>query len=97
MSTDILFLDTPSSLAKYVEHGEGEVRYLSEAQCRTMFLDRRNDQFNPLRIINTPMAITKVFAGRNNDFHVFHIGFRSQAAPPFRTLTLPALGPLGIT
>ena len=50
-STDILFLDTPSNLARYVEHGAGEVRYLSDAQCRTMLLDRRSDQFNPLRII----------------------------------------------
>ena len=50
-STDILFLDTPSNLARYVEHGAGEVRYLSDAQCRTMLLDRRLDNFNPLRII----------------------------------------------
>ena len=50
-STHILFLDTPSNLDRYVEHGAGEVRYLSEAQCRTMLLARRNDQFKLLRII----------------------------------------------
>ena len=51
-STDIFFLGTPSNLARYVEHGACEVRYLSDAQCRTMLLDRRSDQFNPLHIIN---------------------------------------------
>ena len=50
-STDILLLDTPSNLARYVEHGAGEVRYSFDAQYRTMLLDRRNDQFNPFCII----------------------------------------------
>ena len=50
-STDILLLDTPLNLARYVEHGAGEVRYSFDAQYRTMLLDRRNDQFNPFCII----------------------------------------------
>ena len=46
-----MILDAPSSLARYVEYGEGEVRYLSDAVCRTLLRDRRNDHFNPIRII----------------------------------------------
>ena len=51
LATDILILDTPSNLARYISHGAGEVNYLPTDACRNMLHSRRNDLFNPLRII----------------------------------------------
>ena len=53
LQSDFLVLDTPSSLARYVERGQGEVRYLtSDITCScNMFATRRYDQADSLRII----------------------------------------------
>ena len=51
LESDFLILDTPSSLARYVEYGQGDVTCLSSVTCRSMLLNRRNDNRNPLRII----------------------------------------------
>ena len=51
LQSDFLILDFPTSLARYMECGRGEVTYLSYTVCRNMMLNRRNDQANPLRII----------------------------------------------
>ena len=51
LDTDILFLDAPSNLARYMERGAGNVTCLSEVQCRSILHGRRHDQIDPLRII----------------------------------------------
>ena len=51
LESDFLILDTPSSLARYMEYGQGQVTYFDAATCRNVILNRRNDPMNPLRII----------------------------------------------
>ncbi len=51
LQSDFLILDTPSSIARYMEHGAGNVTCLDYATCRAMMLSRRHDDQNPLRII----------------------------------------------
>ena len=51
VSLDLLFLDSASNLARYVEYGAGEVTYLTEDVCRHIMQQRRNDPHNPLRLL----------------------------------------------
>ena len=51
LSTDILILDAPTNLARCIEHGAGEVHYLSHAVCSHTKQNRRNGADNVLRII----------------------------------------------
>ena len=51
LGTDLLFLDSASNLARYVEYGAGEVTYLSADVCRHIMQQRRNDPHNPLRLL----------------------------------------------